>query len=36
MKENLRVLEAHESGKGILVEHDAGYISPTHPENEKR
>ena len=35
MKENLRVLEAHESGKGILVEHDAGYISPTHPENEK-
>ena len=35
MKEQLRVLEAHETGKGILVEHDAGYISPNHPENEK-
>jgi hypothetical protein len=29
----LRLLEAHESGFGILVETDAGYISPQEPRN---
>lgn len=29
----LRILEANELGFGILVEMDAGYISPTEPQN---
>ena len=31
----LRILESHETGFGILVETDAGYISPTDKFNEK-
>jgi hypothetical protein len=31
----LRILEAHELGHGILVEMDAGFISPVHDENQK-
>lgn len=33
--QKLRVLESHEVGTGILVEHDSGFISPTHPSNQK-
>jgi hypothetical protein len=32
---NMKVLGAHESGKGILIEWDAGYISPKEFNNEK-
>jgi hypothetical protein len=32
---NLRILEANELGHGILVEMDAGYISPSHELNAK-
>jgi len=31
----LRILEAHELGHGILVEMDAGFISPVQDENQK-
>jgi hypothetical protein len=31
----LRILEAHEVGHGILVEMDAGYVSPTEENNLK-
>jgi hypothetical protein len=31
----LRILEAHEVGHGILVEMDAGYVSPTEENNFK-
>lgn len=30
---NLRILEAHELGTGILIEMDAGYINPKDPHN---
>ena len=30
---NLRILQPNESGKGILVEYDAGYINPTEIRN---
>ena len=30
---NLRILQPNESGKGILVEYDAGYVSPTETRN---
>jgi len=30
---NLRILQPSESGKGILVEYDAGYINPTETRN---
>jgi hypothetical protein len=30
---NLRILQPNESGKGILVEYDAGYINPTETRN---
>jgi hypothetical protein len=30
---NLRILQPSESGKGILVEYDAGYINPTESRN---
>ena len=30
---NLRILQPNESGKGILVEYDAGYINPTESRN---
>ena len=32
---NLRILEASESGHGILVEADAGWVSPKDARNEK-
>jgi hypothetical protein len=32
---NLRILEASESGHGILVEADAGWVSPRDSRNEK-
>jgi hypothetical protein len=32
---NLRILEANEQGHGILVEMDAGYISPSYEPNAK-
>jgi hypothetical protein len=32
---NLRILEANELGHGILIETDAGYISPSHELNAK-
>ena len=35
MEKKLRILEAHEQGFGILVETDAGYISPTDDINLK-
>ena len=31
---NLRILKPYESGKGILIEQDAGYISPTTEHNK--
>ena len=31
---NLRILQPNESGKGILVEYDAGYINPNDNRNE--
>ena len=31
---NLRILQPSESGKGILIEHDAGYINPNDTRNE--
>ena len=31
---NLRILQPSESGKGILVEYDAGYINPKDNRNE--
>jgi len=31
---NLRILQPSESGKGILVEYDAGYINPNDTRNE--
>ena len=31
---NLRILKPYESGKGILIEQDAGYISPTTENNK--
>lgn len=30
---NLKILQPNESGKGILVEYDAGYINPTESRN---
>ena len=30
---NLKVLQPNESGKGILIEYDAGYVSPTETRN---
>ena len=33
MEKKLRILEAHEQGFGILVEMDAGYISPSDERN---
>jgi hypothetical protein len=30
---NLKIINPGESGKGILIEHDAGYISPTSEKN---
>jgi hypothetical protein len=30
---NLRILQPTESGKGILIEYDAGYVSPTDKHN---
>ena len=30
---SLRILQPNESGKGILVEYDAGYINPTESRN---
>ena len=30
---NLKILQPNESGKGILIEYDAGYISPTETRN---
>jgi len=30
---NLRILQPNETGKGILVEYDAGYINPTETRN---
>jgi hypothetical protein len=35
MEKKLRILEAHEQGFGILVEMDAGFISPVNTENYK-
>ena len=32
---SLRILQPNESGKGILVEYDAGYINPTESRNVK-
>ena len=32
---NLRILEANELGHGILIEMDAGYLSPSHEINAK-
>jgi len=32
---DLKILKPYESGKGILVEYDAGYISPTDEHNAK-
>lgn len=32
---NLRILESHETGYGILVEMDAGFVSPSYPKNSK-
>jgi hypothetical protein len=32
---NLRILEANELGHGILIEMDAGWVSPTEGHNEK-
>ena len=29
----LRILEAHETGHGILIEMDAGWVSPKHTFN---
>ena len=34
MMKDLRILGPRESGKGILVEMDAGYVSPKDPLNE--
>jgi len=31
---NLKILKPYESGKGILIEQDAGYISPTTEHNK--
>jgi hypothetical protein len=31
---NLRILQPNESGKGILVEYDAGYVNPNDSRNE--
>jgi hypothetical protein len=31
---NLRILQPNESGKGILVEYDAGYVNPNDNRNE--
>ena len=31
---DLRILGPRETGKGILIEMDAGYISPSDPLNE--
>jgi hypothetical protein len=30
---NLRILQPNETGKGILIEYDAGYVSPTETHN---
>jgi hypothetical protein len=30
---SLRILQPNESGKGILIEYDAGYVSPTDEHN---
>ena len=30
---NLKIIKPGESGKGILVEYDAGYISPKSEQN---
>ena len=30
---NLKILQPNESGKGILIEYDAGYVSPTESRN---
>jgi hypothetical protein len=30
---NLRILQPNETGKGILIEYDAGYVSPTESRN---
>jgi hypothetical protein len=30
---NLRILQPNETGKGILIEYDAGYVSPTETRN---
>lgn len=35
MEKKLRILEAHEVGHGILIEMDAGFVSPVEGENLK-
>lgn len=32
--ENIKVLKRGQSGYGVLIEHDAGYISPDEPRNQ--
>lgn len=34
MDNNYKVLKRGESGSGVLIEHDAGYISPDEPRNQ--
>ena len=31
---DLKILKAGKTGTGILIEHDAGYISPDDPRNQ--
>ena len=33
--QNLRILGPTESGRGILIEYDAGYVSPTEFSNDR-
>ena len=33
--QNYRILNPNETGKGILIEYDAGYVSPTEFNNDK-
>ena len=32
---SLKILNPNETGKGILIEYDAGYVSPTEFNNDK-
>ena len=31
---DLKLIKAGQVGTGILIEHDAGFISPTDPKNQ--